>query len=170
MRVTIALFFLFASILVLTGMTITPDPENFPNLQVPRSQIYTSGQPSETGFREAAALGVKTVVNVLPERECWKAETAVVQNNGMRYVAIPFSTTNFDKQTIRKFDSVMKSARKPLLIHCSTGNHAGGLWFAYRVLIEKASSEIALKEAREIGLKPELEARLVKWVNGQARF
>lgn len=170
MRVTTGILLLLASILVLTGMTITPDPENFPNLQAPRPQIYTSGQPTETGFREAAAMGVKTVVNVLPEKDCWKVEPAVVGNQGMTYKTIPFSTTTFDRQAIRKFETALKTAQKPILIHCRTGNHAGGLWFAYRVLIEKAPVENALNEARKIGMKPDLEARLVKWVSQQKKI
>jgi hypothetical protein len=38
------------------------------------------------------------------------------------------------------------------------------MWFAYRVLVEKAPLAIALKEARLIGLKPQMEDAIFNWV------
>ena len=46
---------------------LTNDP--LPNLQTPRIDIYTAGQPTEEGFQKLASMGVKSVINVLPERE-----------------------------------------------------------------------------------------------------
>jgi uncharacterized protein (TIGR01244 family) len=160
----VLLIILAGSLLVLAGNGLTPDPENLPNLQQPRFDVYTSAQPTETGFREAAALGVRTVINVLPEKDCSAGEPANVTNYKMKYVGLPFDLTNFRLQTIQKFSVLLKTERKPILIHCSTGNHAGGLWFAYRALIEKAPVSVALDEGRLIGMKPELEAKLLSWV------
>lgn len=141
-----------------------------PNLQSPRNQIFTSGQPDEDGFRLIAKSGVRTVINVLPERQCINGESDLVVTNKMTYRSVPFELTEFRRTTIDHFASVLKASEKPVLIHCGTGNHVGGLWFAYRVLNEKAALAVALEEGRIIGMKPSLEETLLPWVRGQAKI
>ncbi len=141
--------------------------DQIPNLQQPRTNVFTSGQPTETGFRLIADTGVNSVINVLPERECLINEKAIVAANQMIYYHLPFETAGFRKETFEQFAQLMKKAEKPVLIHCSTGNHVGGLWFGYRVLIERVSLPVALIEARQIGMKPALENTLIDWLVSQ---
>ena len=135
-----------------------------PNLRNPQAGIYTSGQPNEGGFEHIAAAGFKTVINVLPEKNCVPGEADMVISQQMTYRTVPFHLTNFRKETIEQFAEVLKKAEKPVLIHCGTGNHAGGLWFAYRVLIQKAPVEVAAQEGRIIGMRKDLENSLHDWV------
>ena len=79
-------------------------------------------------------MGIKTVINVLPERQCVRNEREVVMANNMVYRSIPFELSGFRRQTIDHFSKILEKAEKPVLIHCATGNHVGGLWFAYRIL------------------------------------
>ena len=149
----VALTFLFA------------DPiDQVPNLQHPQYQIYTAGQPTPQGIEEIAAMGIKTVINVLPDNERIPQEAQVVTANNMGYAALPFQTHAFKMETIEQFADLLLTSEKPVLIHCSTGNHVGGLWFAYRVLAQKTPLWLALKEGREIGMKSDLEERLFDWV------
>jgi protein tyrosine phosphatase (PTP) superfamily phosphohydrolase (DUF442 family) len=62
---------------------------------------------------------------------------------------------------VERFAYVLETAKKPVLIHCSTGNHAAAVWFSYRMLYEDASLDQALVEARLIGLRPQLEETLI---------
>ena len=135
-----------------------------PNLRSPQKEVFTSGQPNEQGFEELSRLGIKTVINVLPERNCEPGEAGIVTSNHMVYKTVPFHLSKFRKETIEQFAEVLKHAQKPVLIHCGTGNHAGGLWFAYRVLIRNVPLEVALGEGRMIGMRKELENILVPWV------
>ena len=157
----------FALFLVLITFGLTFADENLPNLQQPCYKIFTAGQPTEAGFKQAAEMGIKTVINVLPEKECVTGEEQMVTKNNMVYHALPFSTVDFKMSTVHDFASLMKTVDRPALIHCSTGNHVGGLWFAYRVLVEKAPLPLALIEGRQIGMKPELEDALFTWVINQ---
>ena len=153
-----------ALVLILLGVILVFASDDIPNLQQPRYNIYTAGQPTEQGFKELSSMGIKTVLNVLPEKDCLADESSMVAKNNMAYVTLPFETTGFKMETIKEFAKIMGSREKPMLVHCSTGNHVGGLWFAYRVLIDKAPLALALKEGRRIGLKPELEDPLFNWV------
>jgi len=139
-------------------------PDQVPNLQRPAYDVYTSGQPTEEGFRQLAAKGIKTVINVLPEKQCVRNEQEMVLAAGMVYRSIPFELTGFRKETIRHFAEILEDAEKPVLIHCATGNHVGGLWFAYRILIDQYPLEQALIEGRKIGMRPELENELFLWL------
>ncbi|MCI0614001.1 hypothetical protein L0244_13530, partial [bacterium] len=91
-------------------------------------------------------------------------EANIVQNNKMEYHSFPFDPATIKLETVQKFGQLLQSQKKPVLIHCSTGNHVGGMWFAYRVLVERAPLAIALKEARLIGLKPQTEDAIFNWV------
>jgi uncharacterized protein (TIGR01244 family) len=141
--------------------------DQIPNLQQPQVFVYTSGQPSEEGFRRLSAMGIKTVINVLPENQCVPNEQEMVTANNMVYRSVPFHLTGFKKQTIEQFAAVLKKADKPVLIHCATGNHVGGLWFAYRLLEENIPLAQAAAEGRKIGMRPELENNLFLWFADQ---
>jgi uncharacterized protein (TIGR01244 family) len=158
---TLIIFFVAISFLS-PGFAQTTD--QVPNLQRAGFYIYTSGQPTEEGFIQLAAMGIKTVINVLPERQCVRNEQEIVVASGMVYRSIPFELKGFRKETIKHFAEILKKAEKPVLIHCSTGNHVGGLWFAYRILIDKYPFDQALKEGRKIGMKPDLENELFFWL------
>lgn len=135
-----------------------------PNLHHPQDNIFTSGQPTRQGFQQIAGLGVKTVINVLPEKECIPDEQKLVTANHMLYYAVPFELTGYNKETITRFANILANAEKPVLIHCSTGNHVGGLWFAYRVMQEGVPMAQGLKEGRNIGMKSELEDSIFLWI------
>jgi uncharacterized protein (TIGR01244 family) len=141
-----------------------------PNLQRASEGIYTAGQPSEEGFKQAAAFGIRTVINVLPEKQYLPGETEMVTTNNMKYRTLPVNLNEFRTQTIQQFADLLKNSERPVLIHCATGNHVGAVWFAYRVLVEKASLAMALKEGRRIGLRPETEDVIFNWVVNQDRM
>jgi protein tyrosine phosphatase (PTP) superfamily phosphohydrolase (DUF442 family) len=72
----------------------------------------------------------------------------------MIYFGLPFDPENLQQETVYEFAKILKYAEKPILIYCSTGNHVGGLWLSYRVLIEKESISNAVTEGRQIGMQP----------------
>lgn len=143
--------------------------EEVPNFQVARYEVFASGQPTQEGFRLLAESGMKTVINVLPTAECMMNEENMVKTNDMVYEHFPFETSGFKRETFENFAVLLAKAEKPVLVHCSTGNHVGGLWFGYRVLVDKAPLPLALKEARRIGMKSDLEDAMFHWLTSQQR-
>jgi uncharacterized protein (TIGR01244 family) len=161
MRSISALSILLITVALLVGASAAGV---IPNLNSPRVYIYTAGQPDEEGFQQLSNMGIKTIINVLPERNCLPDEPGMVAANHMVYRSVPFNLNKFRKETIEQFAEILEDSEKPVLIHCSTGNHAGAMWFAYRVLQEEAPLQQALLEARAIGMKPQVEEPLVDWV------
>ena len=141
--------------------------DSIPNLYQPRYLVFTSGQPTALGMREVSEMGVRSVINVLPEKECIPGEEAIVLTNEMEYYSLPFDPSALNLQTVREFGELLNTVEQPLLIHCSTGNHVGGLWFAYRVLVEKAPLARAMKEGRRIGMQPAMEDAVFEFIQTQ---
>lgn len=116
--------------------------------------IYLSGQPDEAGFEAARAGGVRTVINLRHDDEIELPEREVVEGLGMTYVHL--SWDGEDELTDEIFDrtrELLKSAEKPILLHCKSANRAGAVWLPFRVLDGGLSFDEALAEARTVGLK-----------------
>ncbi|HEY7161161.1 MAG TPA: hypothetical protein VH815_07870 [Acidobacteriota bacterium] len=137
---------------------------DLPNLYQPRYLVFTSGQPTNLGYRLLQQMGVQTVINVLPLSECDPGERSMVIANDMFYFSNPFDPTNLNRDAVIEFGKLIKNVDKPVLVHCSTGNHVGGLWFAFRVLIEKQPVGVAITEGRRIGMKAEMENAVLQWL------
>lgn len=127
-------------------------PIDIPNARTPLEGLLTGGTPSPAQIAEAARLGYRTVINLLPPDEPGVAEEAEqVQKLGMRYVSIPVSGA--EDLTPDKVDALAEALAEPsgfpVLMHCSSGNRVGALLAlkAYRVDGKSAA------ESLELGLK-----------------
>ena len=158
---------LVTMIVLISSIFVFASDDSIPNLYQPRYMVFTAGQPTLFGMRELSDMGVKTVINVLPEKECIPGEAATVSANEMEYYALPFDPSGLTIQTIYEFGELLSTVDRPVVIHCSTGNHVGGLWFAYRVLVEKAPLAQGMKEGRKIGMKPAMEDAVFEFIRTQ---
>jgi uncharacterized protein (TIGR01244 family) len=158
------LFFIISFCIIASVFALPSDVPNFNQL---REQVFTSGQPSSNGYAQLQAMGIQTVINVLPEQQCDPGEPAMVGAHNMVYIANPFDPTNIQMETVLRFGKLLKYVEKPVLIHCSTGNHVGGLWVAYRVSMENAPIDVALLEGRQIGMRPGMEDLVLHWLAEQ---
>jgi tyrosine-protein phosphatase SIW14 len=112
--------------------------------------LYRGGQPSESGFRELAKLGVRVVVNLRPGERQSEAERETVASLGMQYVWLPWNCRHPSNQTVAEFLRLVHD--KPgtkIFVHCHHGVDRTGLLVAtYRMAEEDCTSAQALKEMR----------------------
>ena len=87
---------------------------DLPNLYQPRYQVFTAGQPTNVGYGQIALMGVKTVINVLPENECIPGEPSIVIANNMVYHNLPFEPSNLNKETLEQFAVLLANEEKPV--------------------------------------------------------
>ncbi len=117
--------------------------------------IYLAGQPAPADFAQARKDGVKTVINLRHPAEIKEFdEEQVVEAEGLHYVSIPFKEP--EELTDAVFDAVrhqLKTAPRPILMHCGSANRVGAVWLPYRVLDGGLTYEEALAEAKTVGLK-----------------
>jgi len=133
--------------------------------------LFLSGQPSQQDVKVIKEQGIKRVISLRQEGEIDWQEGTVVQDAGLEFVAIPFAAP--DTLTDQVFDQVRKllqdSAQTPTLLHCGSANRVGAVWLTHRVLDQGVPLEVALKEARQIGLRtPAYEERAKQYIKVQA--
>lgn len=106
--------------------------KTFPNIRIKNfgqmtGRLYRGGQPKEDDFRDLAALGVNTVIDLRLRPESYGRER--VEALGMRYINIPMSDTEYPTaDCIQQFLEIVDDATTgKLFVHCAGGRHRTGV-------------------------------------------
>lgn len=122
------------------------------NLRTVEPGFFRSAQPSKEGYALLNKMGVKTILN-LKDKLSAERERDEVKKYGMSVESVAMS--GFSTPTFEQMDralTVLKTAPRPLLVHCAHGKDRTGFVVAsYRVVEEKMSVEDAVKEAKDAG-------------------
>jgi len=90
-------------------------------------QFFRGAQPKEQDYKDLAALGIKTVVDLRDEPVSYEKRN--VEALGMRYVNIPMSDTEYPQGV--QVDQFLKLVGDPatgkLFVHCAGGRHRTGV-------------------------------------------
>jgi protein tyrosine/serine phosphatase len=90
-------------------------------------RFYRGAQPGEADFKDLAALGIKTVIDLRDDPVSY--EKRDVEAAGMRYVSIPMSDTSYPKE--EQIDAFLKVVNDPVtgafFLHCAGGKHRTGI-------------------------------------------
>ncbi len=127
-----------------------------PNLQTVNENVLRGGQPTEEGFRNLAARGVKTIVDLRKRDDRSRAEEKLVKSLGMRYVSIPMKGmhTPTEQQISRAMHVLRDESAAPVFVHCQRGADRTGVVVAcYRIQHDNWDNPKALEEARGYGMR-----------------
>ena len=90
-------------------------------------RFFRGGQPKEDEFKELAALGIKTVIDLREDPEDY--EKGNVEALGMRYVNIPMIAKKYPEST--QVEQFLKLVDNPdtgkFFVHCAGGRHRTGV-------------------------------------------
>jgi uncharacterized protein (TIGR01244 family) len=158
---------LAAAVLALAWLAAVPlsaQQSDLPNRKDPLAGITTAGQPTAPQLEAAAAAGFKSIIDLRGTSEDrGMDETAVAARLGMSYANLPVDGAGGVTFTnAAALDKLLATAKRPVLIHCSTGNRAGAL-LALRAMLggEDAATALALGTSAGLaGLKPTVEKKL----------
>jgi tyrosine-protein phosphatase SIW14 len=146
----------FAASLTLGSMRARPLDESLPNFQKVDEHVYRGAQPTNSGFKDLAERGIKTVVDLRDIGEHSQAdEQKAVTVLGMRYVSIPMQgmSTPKDKQIASVLNLLNDAASSPVFVHCKRGADRTGTVIAlYRIIHDGWDSKRALSEAKSCGM------------------
>jgi uncharacterized protein (TIGR01244 family) len=156
-RTTILFAALLAAAFATTAWGETPT-YGVANATFPEPGVMAAGQPTGEQLQLLAEDAYKTVIDLrAPDEPRGYDEVEAAKENGVAYVNIPVTLATLDQATIDRFVNAFGKAQRPVLVHCSTGNRAGALYYAWLVLAKGAAPETALKRAKAAGLhQPEL--------------
>jgi protein tyrosine/serine phosphatase len=105
---------------------------NFSNIKIKNfgqmdERFYRGGQPKDSDFKDLAALGVKTVIDLRDDAQ--SSEKRSVEALGMRYVNIAMSDSVYPKA--EQIDAFLKLTEDPetgkFFVHCAGGRHRTGV-------------------------------------------
>jgi len=124
--------------------------KNLPNFGEATTTLYRGGQPSRSGFRILAKMGINIVVDLRGSRD---SERKIVRHLGMQYVPLPWHCWFPKDKTFAQFLTLLrKNPGKKIFVHCRLGDDRTGMMIAtYRMAQEGWSAEKAEKEMEKFG-------------------
>jgi len=126
--------------------------------------VFLCSQPAPGDLVRARDAGVRTVLNVRDESELPWDERDLVEQLGMQYFNIPYTTPA--TLTDEVFDAFRRVAtgteHRPLLVHCRSATRLGPLWMAHRVLDAGVATQQAAAEAAALGMPAPALAQLAQ--------
>jgi uncharacterized protein (TIGR01244 family) len=155
---------------VALGSAALPDSVGaslIPNYHRLRPDLASGGQPTESGLRQLGDLGFRTIIDLRTPAEGTAAEEVAVKAAGLRYVSVPVTPETLARADVDAVVHLLgQSDRGPALLHCGSGNRAGGMWTLLLLAEGKAYAD-AEAEGRKIGLQSPAMIAAVRRVAAQ---
>ncbi|MCA9283187.1 MAG: hypothetical protein KDA30_14230 [Phycisphaerales bacterium] len=117
--------------------------------------VFLASKPAASDLEQAKKGGVKTVVNMMhADEQAGFDEGAFVRGLGLAYENPAWNgDAELTDAMIERNLDLLRNAERPMLVHCSSANRVGAIWYAYRALDGGLSDADALAEAKVVGLK-----------------
>jgi uncharacterized protein (TIGR01244 family) len=116
------------------------------------TDVWIGGQAEDGALKDLRARGVRTVIDLRQEKQKKDNEQQAASELDMTYTAVPMSSNGLTDEQAKKFLAAMKDRRGGVLIHCSSGNRAAGMYGLWLGMEEGVSPEAAIARARKAGL------------------
>jgi len=152
-----ALIAILALTIVVSAQEVA-DQKLSANLQIIRIQnfgqmderFYRGAQPSGNDYKDLAALGIKTVIDLRDDPQ--SNERSVVESLGMRYVSIPMPGKKYPTPAVTELflKTVNDPATGKFFVHCAGGRHrTGAMGAVYRYQFYHWTFDQAYKEMKQ---------------------
>ena len=134
-----------------------PALEGVGNLAAVDDHLWRGAAPSETGYKELARHGVRTIVDLRAEKDI-DVDKALLRRLGVRLVSIPMRDGQAPRPAdVSEFLDVATHSRGRVYVHCGAGvGRTGTMSAAYLVKTGKADASEALARNLSVG-PPSLE-------------
>ena len=96
-------------------------------------RFYRGGQPKQEDYKDLAALGIKTVIDLTDQPKSY--EKLMVESLGMKYINIPMDDKKYPaEETARTFLNIASDpSTGKFFVHCAGGRHrTGAMGAVYR--------------------------------------
>jgi uncharacterized protein (TIGR01244 family) len=98
--------------------------------------------------------GIRHVIDLTPNVETPDFdEQSAVRSAGIRYSNLPVrGPEDLTREKVKAFDELLRKARRPVLVHCGSGNRAGAIAALRAAWIDGKSIEEAVAIGKAWGL------------------
>jgi tyrosine-protein phosphatase SIW14 len=144
-------FLMFVSGAVAEAQTIEKD---LPNFYPVNQKFYRGAQPSGTGVRELAQMGVKTIIDLRSNDARALAEASEARAAGINFINYPLSNwfEPKDAQVEKILDLINAPENQPVFVHCQRGaDRTGTIVAVYRITHDNWTAKQANDEAKKFG-------------------
>ena len=131
------------------GWAVPVGRPGLPNLHRVSKHLYRGAQPDETGVRELAALGVRTVVNL----RLTHSDRELLDGTGLGYEHIRMEAWDADTDEVVRFLRIVTDPdRLPVFVHCRHGaDRTGTMCAIHRMVVQDWTADEAIREMTEGG-------------------
>lgn len=156
-RLSIAISNLLASA-ALAACATTPPPETalpIAGAVSPAPGVLAGGRIAPVDVERLRAAGIRQVIDLTPDDETPDFnEAATVRDSGLAYSNLPLrGGADLTRDNVMAFDALMRSARRPVLVHCASGNRVGAMAALRAAWIEGRPADEAIAIGKAWGLK-----------------
>ena len=117
-------------------------------------RLWRSAQPSPAHIARAAAMGIKTIVNLRGKRDCgsYLLQKEACARHGIALIDFPLSSRDAPRKTdMRDLQKIFAEIEYPALMHCKSGSDRAGLGAA--LFLALAENKPIEEAARQLHLK-----------------
>ena len=140
-----------------TTVTRIESIQGIDNLEAVDNKLWRGAAPTETGYRNLAAAGTTTIVDLRAE-EGLEADNALVESLGMRLIRIPVRDGQTPSSSqIAAFLEATQQSEGTVFVHCGAGvGRTGAMVGAYSVANGELNGPGAVRRNLAVG-PPSLE-------------
>jgi uncharacterized protein (TIGR01244 family) len=152
-----------ALVLLVTATVFGAAGLGITNAVEPEPGLLIAGQPTAQQIKAAGKEGYRTVFDLRSRVEDRGFDEEKVAGKAkMAYTNVEVTPDTLTQSKVLYFLMMLREAERPVLLHCSTGNRAGALYYSWLVLEKGMPEDQALEQARAAGLRDPLLGDMMK--------
>lgn len=148
----------FAAALAGAGCASTTEPAALPAVAdaiAPAPGIVSAGRLAPADIARVRDAGIRHVIDLTPDAETPDFdEAAAVHAAGLAYSNLPLrGPMDLTRDNALAFDALVRGAKRPVLVHCASGNRVGAMAALRAAWVEGKPAEEAIAIGKAWGLK-----------------
>ncbi len=131
----------------------------------PAPGIVSAGRLQPADMAQLREAGIEQVIDLTPDDETPDFdEASAVRSAGIEYSNLPVrGAEDLTRENVIAFDQLIQNAKRPVLVHCASGNRVGAMAALRSAWIEGQSEDDAIAVGKAWGLKalePQVRERI----------
>ncbi|MCM2309818.1 MAG: sulfur transferase domain-containing protein [Steroidobacteraceae bacterium] len=121
----------------------------------PAPGIVSAGRLEPADIARVRDAGIRHVIDLTPDAETpGFDEAAAVRAAGLAYSNLPLrGAADLTRENVIAFDALVRAAKRPVLVHCASGNRVGAMAALRAAWVEGKPADEAIDIGKTWGLK-----------------